>query len=467
MIMSTTHLVILPTYNTGPRLCDVVGEVLRHWQPVLVVVDGSTDGSEQPVLELAKVEPALTVLLRPHNSGKGAAVLAGARAAGDRGFTHALVMDADGQHPAASIAEFMTASRRQPGALVLGRPIFPPNIPIERLHGRKLSTGMVRLEMLGAGIADPLFGFRVYPLAPLLAVLGPRRGGRRYDFDTEAAVRLSWSGVPPVNLAAPVKYFSRAEGGVSHFRYGRDNVRLVWMHLRLLAELLLWRWPTVRRQRRGWNLAGAVFVLLFLCTVIARAAEPGPLVNAAHRLAPDAPGWSDLIAAFAHKADTTADFTERRFFPFKKAPIELAGEARVSATRGLSLHYTAPEERTIILDAQGMLIRSAAGEQAPPVDPRARAANDALLHILRFDFAALESEFELYGQRTGPAWTLVLVARTAALRQGVGVITVAGEDTVVRRIELRHSASQSVEILNAPPHPTAAFAADELKRFFR
>ena len=257
MTAAPTHLVLLPTYNTGPRLPGVVAEVLRHWPHVLVVVDGSTDGSAQPLAELARQEPGLTVLNLPRNSGKGAAVLAGATAARARGFTHALVMDADGQHPAASIAEFMALSQRQPDALVLGRPIFPANIPPERLHGRKLSVGLVRLEILGAGIADPLFGFRVYPLAPLLAALGPRRGGRRYDFDTEAAVRMFWAGVPPLNVAAPVRYFSRAEGGVSHFHYLRDNATLVWMHTRLILELLLLRWPAALRHRRRWEAAGA------------------------------------------------------------------------------------------------------------------------------------------------------------------------------------------------------------------
>ena len=256
MTNSSTHLVLMPTYNTGPRLRDVVADVLRHWREVMVVVDGSTDGSETSVIELAKTEPTLTVLVLPHNSGKGAAVLAGARDAQVRGFTHALVMDADGQHPAASIQEFMNASQRQPNAMVLGRPIFPANIPAARLHGRKLSVWLVRVELLGAGIADPLFGFRIYPLAPLLAVLGPRRGGRRYDFDAESAVRLCWAGMPPLNLPAPVRYFSRAEGGVSHFHYVRDNVTQVWLHVRLLTELLLWRWPAVLGVRRRWLAAG-------------------------------------------------------------------------------------------------------------------------------------------------------------------------------------------------------------------
>ena len=467
MAASTTHLVLLPTYNTGPRLREVITEVLRHWQPVLVVVDGSTDGSERPVLELAHAEPALTVLVRPRNSGKGAAVLAGVQAAQARGFTHALVMDADGQHPAGSIAEFMAASLSHPAALVLGRPIFPPNIPAARLHGRKLSVGLVHLELLGPRVADPLFGFRVYPLAPLLAALGPRRGGRRYDFDTEAAVRLGWAGVPLHNLIAPVRYFSRAEGGVSHFHYVRDNATLVWMHTRLITELLMWRWPAVLRLSRHWRTAGVSLTLLLACGVVGRAAETDPLVNPEHRLAPAAPAWSDLIDAFAHHPDTAADFTERRLFPFKKEPVELKGKVRVSVTRGLSLHYTAPEEHTVILDAQGMLIRAAAGEKAPPADPRAAAANEALRHILCFDLAALEKDFELYGQRDRAARTLVVVPRTEALRRSVGRITVAGEAATIRHIEIRHSEKQAIEIIIETPRPAAAFTLEELKKFFR
>ena len=467
MTVSTTHVVLLPAYNAGPRLREVVAGVLRQWQPVLLVVDGSTDGSEVPVLELAKTEPALRVMILQVNGGKGAAVLAGAQAAGERGFTHALVMDADGQHPAESVREFMEISARQPDALILGRPIFPANIPAERLHGRKLSVGLVQVELLGAGIADPLFGFRVYPLAPLLAVLGSRRGGRRYDFDTEAAVRLCWAGVTPVNVAAPVRYFSRAEGGVSHFHYLRDNATLVWMHTRLMVELVFRRWPALLGHRRRWRSLGALLAVLLLNLPAGFAADSDPLVNPAHRLAPAAPAWADLIDAFAHNPDIAADFAERRFFPFKKEPVELAGEVRVSAARGLSLHYTAPDERTVILDAQGIVIRGPAGEKTPPADPRAAAANDALLHILRFDFSALEKDFELFGQREGGGWTLVLVPRTEALRQSVGRITVAGAGATIRHIEIRRSAKQAIEIIIQPPRPPVAFTPEEVKRYFR
>ncbi len=474
MTVSPTHLVILPTYNTGPRLREVVAEVLRHWQPVLVVVDGSTDGSERELEALAQTEPALTVLTLLVNAGKGAAVLAGAAAARARGFTHGLVMDADGQHPAASIAEFMAASQRQPEAMVLGRPVFPANIPVERLHGRKLSVGLVHFELGGRGIDDPLFGFRVYPLTPLLEILGPRRGGRRYDFDTESAVRMGWAGVPPLNLSAPVRYFSRAEGGVSHFHYVRDNLTLIWMHTRLITELLFLRWPALLRHRRRWRAAGHLVPLVMLGGLLAlaggttaAAAEATPLVSAEHRLDAGAPEWQDLVEAFARKPDTVAAFTERRYFPIRKEPVVLTGKARVVAGRGLSLEYLEPEQHLVIIDGEGLLLRGANGVRTPPADPRARAVNDALLHILKLDFDALARSFALYGRRVGEVWQLALVPQTADLSRAIGQLTVEGAMDVVRRIEIRRSRRQSVEIELATPMPAEDFTAEELARYFR
>jgi glycosyltransferase involved in cell wall biosynthesis len=460
--MSATHVVLLPTYNTGSRLRDVVAEVLRHWRAVVVVVDGSTDGSAALLADLARADPALHVLVQPRNGGKGAAVLAGAQWAQSRGFTHALVMDADGQHPADSIAEFMAASQARPEALVCGRPIFPANIPPERLHGRKISVGMVHVELLGRGVDDPLFGFRIYPLAPLLAVLGPRRGGRRYDFDTEAAVRLVWAGVPPLNRAAPVRYFSPEEGGVSHFHYLRDNLTLIGMHTRLILELVFWRWPALLRHRQAWP--AALLALVLLGGMAARAAEPAPLPPA---IAAGAAEWSDLVAAFAANPDVTADFTETRRFPFKKEPVPLAGEVRVSRPRGLSLHYTSPEERTVILDDQGVLLRLPGGQKAPPVDPRAAGANQALLALLRFDLAGLEKDFELHGRREGENWELALDPRTDTLRRSVGRITASGVGPTIRAIEIRRTERQSITIAIAAPRPPALFTADEVKAFFR
>ena len=255
---STTHLLLIPSYNSGALVYHTLRAARARWNPVWIVVDGSTDGTAAGLAELAASDPGLKVLLLPANSGKGAAVLHGLQAAHAAGFTHALTMDADGQHPAQLIPAFMQASLQRPDAMVLGRPLFDASAPRLRVRGRRISNWWTDLETLGAGIADSLFGFRVYPIAPLIDVMRHQPWMRRFDFDTEAVVRLAWRGVAPLNLDAPVRYLSADEGGVSHFRYGRDNLLLSWMHLRLmlgfalrLPRLLARRWRGLAPFQRG------------------------------------------------------------------------------------------------------------------------------------------------------------------------------------------------------------------------
>ena len=248
MIASRTHLVLIPSYNTGPILAASVAAARAAWTPVWLVIDGSTDGSAASLLGPA--DDGFRVIELPRNGGKGAAVLAGLIEAERQGFTHALVMDADGQHPAGQIAEFMAASVAEPAAVVLGVPVFGPDAPGLRVGGRRISNWWANLETLWAGIGDSLFGFRVYPIGPLLRIMQGRPWMRRFDFDPEAAVRLIWAGVPVRNIPARVRYIPSAEGGVSHFRYGRDNAILTLMHLRLLLGFVRrLPWLLIRRSR--------------------------------------------------------------------------------------------------------------------------------------------------------------------------------------------------------------------------
>ncbi len=246
-LRSSTHLVLIPSYNPGALVFETVRGARAQWSPVWVVVDGSTDGTPDRLRELAAADPGLRVIVLEKNSGKGAAVLHGLDIAAAEGFTHALTMDSDGQHPADLIPAFMAASQAQPGAMVLGKPVFDASAPALRVNGRKVSNGWADLETLWAGIGDSLYGFRVYPIEPLRRVMRGQRWMRRFDFDPEAVVRMCWMGVRPINMPAPVKYIGADEGGVSHFNYLRDNVLLTWMHTRLFfgfvlrLPLLLWR----------------------------------------------------------------------------------------------------------------------------------------------------------------------------------------------------------------------------------
>lgn len=250
-VRSGTHLVLIPSYNPGRAVIDTVRAARRQWNPVWVVVDGSTDGSDVWLQEMAGQDPGLTVVVLPINQGKGAAVLEGIRQARAQGFTHALTMDSDGQHPADRIPAFMAASQAEPGSMVLGKPVFGPEAPALRVNGRKVSNSWANLETLWAGIGDSLYGFRVYPIEPLMRVMQSQRFMRRFDFDPEAVVRLCWAGVKPVNLDAPVRYLSADEGGVSHFRYLRDNTLLTWMHTRLFLGFLLRLPVQLWRRLRG------------------------------------------------------------------------------------------------------------------------------------------------------------------------------------------------------------------------
>ena len=246
-----THLVLIPSYNTGRQVYATVRAARAVWPVVWVVVDGSTDGTAQGLQALAALDPGLRVWVLAKNAGKGAAVLHGMQQAAAAGYTHVLTMDSDGQHPADLIPAFMQASLSRPDAMILGRPVFDASAPLLRVRGRRVSNWWTNLETLGAGVADSLYGFRVYPVAALVAVMQRQPWMRRFDFDTEAVVRLAWAHVKPINLDAPVKYLRADEGGVSHFRYGRDNLLLSWMHTRLMLEFVLRLPVLVWRRARG------------------------------------------------------------------------------------------------------------------------------------------------------------------------------------------------------------------------
>jgi glycosyltransferase involved in cell wall biosynthesis len=236
-VVSISHLVLIPSFNSGRLLAATVAAARAYWAPVWVVVDGSTDDSAASVEAMARMDPWLRVLHLPSNRGKGAAVQYGLIAAQSRGFTHVLVMDADGQHPADRVPVFMATSIAAPDALVMGRPVFGADAPWLRVASRRLSNACAVLETLRL-VGDTLFGFRVYPVAALIEVMQASPGMKRFDFDPEAVVRLAWRGTRLIHLPTPVRYLTRTEGGISHFNYRRDNLLLAGMHLRLTFAAL-------------------------------------------------------------------------------------------------------------------------------------------------------------------------------------------------------------------------------------
>jgi predicted LPLAT superfamily acyltransferase len=228
--------VIVPLYDQPHALAALFDALAKLALPSFVVDDGSGAETKAALAAAGSGHAFVRVLAHARNCGKGAALRTGLFAAQEAGFTHALLVDADGQHDPAAWPALLSAARAQPDALVLAAPIFGEDAPASRLRGRKLSIACAHLETLSRAIADPLCGLRCVPVAAACALLAEHGCGDRMEFDPEFAVRMAWAGVPIVNVPARVDY---PNGGVSHFRVVRDNARISWMHTRLIAGMLL------------------------------------------------------------------------------------------------------------------------------------------------------------------------------------------------------------------------------------
>jgi len=238
-------IALIPFYNHAHTLPAVVAAVHSAGLDCLLVDDGSESACAAVIDRLSKT-PGTHMLRLAHNRGKGAAIMAGLRGAQKMGYTHALQIDADGQHDLGMIPDFIAASRAEPETLICGYPHYDASVPKLRLYARYLTHLWVWINTLSFSIPDSMCGFRLYPIKPSLALMDSARIGTRMEFDTEFLVRMSWRNQPmhwlPVNVHYP-------ENGRSHFRPWRDNLLISWMHTRLLFGMLL-RLPSILQRRR-------------------------------------------------------------------------------------------------------------------------------------------------------------------------------------------------------------------------
>lgn len=226
---------VVPVYNHEGAVGATVAGLRAHGLPVILVDDGSRPECGQVLRVLAAADSAVRLVSLAENQGKGAAVMAGLQAAAAAGFTHALQIDADGQHDASDVPGFLAAATAEPRAVICGQPVFDGSVPRHRLYLRYLTHVMVWLNTLSLDIRDSMCGLRVYPLSEVLPVIEAGRPGRRMDFDVEVLVRLHWAGVALRWLPTRVRY---PLDGVSHFRLVRDNVLITAMHTRLFFGML-------------------------------------------------------------------------------------------------------------------------------------------------------------------------------------------------------------------------------------
>lgn len=235
---------VIPVYNHETAVPAVVDALLAGGLPCVLVDDASSPACAAVLEHLAQGENIFLIRLAV-NQGKGGAVMAGLREASRLGFTHALQVDADGQHDLRDVATFMQVSQQNPEALICGYPQYDASVPKGRLYARYLTHVWVWINSLSLQIPDSMCGFRVYPLAPTLALINSVKLGKRMDFDPEILVRLAWRNQPMRWLPTQVHY---PRDGLSHFRLFHDNALISGMHTKLFFGMLL-RLPSILWRR--------------------------------------------------------------------------------------------------------------------------------------------------------------------------------------------------------------------------
>ena len=225
---------VVPVYNHEHALPVVVEHLRQSHLPCLLVDDGSQPACAAVIDHLATLD-GVSLLRLPSNQGKGCAVVAGLREMARQGYSHALQVDADGQHDLGNLEDFLEAAREAPEAVICGYPEYDASVPRGRLYGRYVTHVWVWINTLSLEIRDSMCGFRGYPLAATVALADQEPIGRRMDFDTEILVRLYWRELPLRWLPVQVRY---PLDGVSHFRLWRDNGRISLMHARLFFGML-------------------------------------------------------------------------------------------------------------------------------------------------------------------------------------------------------------------------------------
>ena len=247
---------VVPVYDHERAVGATTAALRESGLTVILVDDGSGQACAEELRRLTSLDPGVHLVRLAENQGKGAAVMAGLKAAADAGFTHVLQIDADGQHDSGDVPRFIAAAEAEPRAVICGRPVFDVSIPRHRLWLRYLTHVMVWINTLSFDIPDSMCGLRVYPLPIVLPAIAADPPGNRMDFDVEVLVRLHWRGVTirwiPTRVGYPVD-------GISHFRLVHDNWLITVMHTKLFFGMLRRApWLIARRLRAAFSTASGV-----------------------------------------------------------------------------------------------------------------------------------------------------------------------------------------------------------------
>ena len=229
------YVVIIPTYNNGSTLKEIVEGAGKICGNIIIVDDGSRDNTSELIAGFAGVE----IITHDKNRGKGAALKSGFLKAFSLGYKYAITIDSDGQHFPDDITKFLDASVEEPGTLWVGsRDFRNENMPGKNSFANRFSNFWFKIET-GISMEDTQSGFRLYPLEKMK---GLRLISGRYEFELEILVRAAWRNIPVKNIPVGV-YYPPKEIRISHFSPVKDFTRISILNTVLVLIALLWWWP--------------------------------------------------------------------------------------------------------------------------------------------------------------------------------------------------------------------------------
>jgi glycosyltransferase involved in cell wall biosynthesis len=246
--------IVIPHFDHLDQFSQILPVLAKQSLPIVIVDDASPGATYESLVGLLNEHAPDAVLIRhKKNQGKGGAVVTGLKTALAEGYTHAIQIDADGQHAIADISRFIETARLNPESIICGQPVFDESVSSLRYYARYITLALSWLESLSLQIRDALCGFRLYPLKSVVPLIEESRPGTRMAFDPEILVRAVWADIPLRFIPVEVKY---PTDGKSHFQYVADNIEISWMHARLLCGVII-RLPRLLMQnyRRAGTLA--------------------------------------------------------------------------------------------------------------------------------------------------------------------------------------------------------------------
>lgn len=227
---------VVPVYNHGATLEEVVKSLVSYDFPIIVVDDGNDEKNKVFIRDVEKNYNLVTVVWRKKNGGKGKAMCDGVLKANEMGLTHIFQIDSDGQHDALRVNRFLELSKENPNDVICGYPEYDKNAPAKRVNGRKIANFWVHIVSWDFSIKDALIGFRIYPVKPYFeclkhhAIIDSRMG-----YDIDILVHLCWKNVKIISESVKVSY---PKDGVSNFRMVRDNLHIAGTYTRLCVGMI-------------------------------------------------------------------------------------------------------------------------------------------------------------------------------------------------------------------------------------